>query len=100
VSFYLTDFATVIAQGNHIDRGDDPAQTLVQANWYPEGNTATVDFGGNYWHEDGISARLDSLIHDGHDDPDLHVFVNYEPILTEPVPVKKSSLGDLKALFR
>ncbi|MFN2371512.1 MAG: hypothetical protein ABR506_10235 [Candidatus Krumholzibacteriia bacterium] len=53
----------------------------------------------NYWGEHSNSAALDSLIYDGNDDPSINVIVDYEPIRTESVPVKKESLGGLKALF-
>ena len=39
------------------------------------------------------------MIYDGNDDPAINVIVNCEPIRTESVPVKKKSLGGLKALF-
>ena len=58
-----------------------------------------LDFGNNYWFENSNAAALDSLIHDGNDDPNIHVIVNYDPIRTESAPVEEESLGGLKALF-
>jgi hypothetical protein len=96
--FDLGDRGSLIAHNNHIDRAG--SEHVIVTNGYAAGNDAVIDLGSNYWFEDGTPAQLDSLIHDGHDDPELHIFVNYEPILTEPVPAEKSSFGGVKALFR
>lgn len=72
---------------------------IVSTYDYPEGNSATIDMGGNYWSEHSNAAALDSLIYDGNDDPNIHVIVNYEPIRMESMPAEKKSLGGLKALF-
>lgn len=57
------------------------------------------DMSNNYWFENSNSAALDSLIYDANDDSSVLAIVDYEPIRTESVPVKKESLGGLKALF-
>jgi len=100
MNFDLGDRATLIAHGNHISRGGDPDQDLVHTSTYPLGNSATVDLGSNYWFDDGTPVLLDSLIHDGNDDPEIHIIVNYNPILSEPVPAKKTSFGGVKSHFR
>jgi hypothetical protein len=96
-NFNISDRASMIVRDCDIQ--GTQGVSLVRTYGYPEGNTATIDLGYNYWYENSNSAALDSLIYDGNDDPNIHVIVNYEPIRTESVPVKKKSLGDLKALF-
>jgi hypothetical protein len=80
-------------------QGTPGVPLIVSTYDYPEGNSATIDMGGNYWSEHSNAAALDSLIYDGNDDPNIHVIVNYEPIRTESMPAEKKSLGGIKALF-
>jgi len=60
---------------------------------------ATLSVAGNYWGSsdpDSVSA----WILDGNDDPDIHGFLEFEPILdTNPVSVRASTMGSLKAVF-
>ncbi len=90
--------ATVSAHNNDIQAGVG-ATRIVSTLGYPDGTSATLDFGNNYWFDNSNAAALDSLIYDGNDDPNIHVIVNYEPIRTSSVPTEKESLGELKALF-
>lgn len=64
-----------------------------------QGAVRHLDMGDNYWFENSNAAALDSLIYDANDDSTVLAVVDYEPIRTESVPVKKRSLGGLKALF-
>jgi len=97
-NFDLGFEASLIAHDNHIRVGDGLDYIIVPFG-YPEGNTATIDLGGNYWFEHSTPAQLDALIYDGNDHPDLHVIVNYDPIRTEPVPAEKPSFGGLKSMY-
>ncbi len=90
--------ASVSAHNNDIQAGVG-ATRIISTLGYPDGTSATLDFGNNYWFENGTPAALDSLIYDGNDDPNIHVIVNYEPIRTSSVPTETESLGDLKALY-
>jgi hypothetical protein len=67
---------------------------------YPvDPNCEILDLSGNYWtttEPDSIA----ELIWDGDDDPGNHAVVQYEPFLDGPVPVRHSTLGQLKAQFR
>ena len=96
--FALGDRASLIAHNNHIRRIGD--QYLVTTTSYRAGNDAIINLGSNYWFDDGTPAQLDSLIHDGNDDPELHILVNYDPILTDPVAAEKQSFGSFKARYR
>ena len=98
-NFDLGFEASLVAYDNHIGAGDG-LERVLQVFGYPEGTTAVVDLGGNYWFEHSTPAQLDSLIFDGNDDPNVHVIVNYDPIRTEPVPAEKPSFGGLKAMYR
>ena len=89
---------TLIAHDNDLYAGVGTPY-IVRACCYSVGTSAYIDMGNNYWGEHSNSASLDSLIYDGIDDPSINVIVNYDPIRTESVPVKKESLGGLKALF-
>ena len=99
-NFYFHNFASVYAHDNHINRSSSLIDYIIYTTTYTDVYPSTIDMGSNYWFDDGTPARLDSLIHDGNDDPALHIFVNYDPIRTEPVATEKKSLGGLKALFR
>ena len=99
-NFYFHNNASVFAHDNHINRSSIMVDYVIYTTTYTESFSPTIDMGSNYWFDDGTPERLDSLIHDGNDDPALNIIVNYEPIRTEPVPVEKKSLGGLKALFR
>jgi len=99
-SFYFHNNASVFAHDNHINKSSVLVDYVIYTTTYTESYSPTIDMGSNYWFDDGTPAALDSLIHDGNDDPEIHVFVNYDPIRSEPVPAKKTSLGGIKALFR
>ena len=101
---YRTNFdigyeVTIIAHDNDIYAGAG-LPYVVEVCCYPVGTPATIDMSNNYWGEHSNAAALDSLIYDGNDDPNIHVFVNYEPIRTESVPTEQKSLGGLKSLYR
>lgn len=58
-----------------------------------------VDFTGNYWGTD-IPGEVAASIHDGNDDPEVHWFINFEPMAGGPVANKNLTLDGVKALFR
>jgi len=89
---------TVEAHNNDIRAGAG-VPYIVTAWGYSEALGNYIDMGNNYWGEHSSAAALDSLIYDDNDDPSINVIVNYEPIRTEPTPMRRASLGGLKALF-
>ena len=99
-NFNFQSNASVFAHNNHINKWSVLIDYVIYTSNYTDSYSRTIDMGSNYWFDDGTPARLDSLIHDGNDDPELHIFVNYDPIRTEPVATEKKSLGGIKALFR
>jgi hypothetical protein len=99
-NFYFHSHASVYAHDNHINKSSTLTEYVLYTSTYSDTYSATIDMSNNYWFGDSSPAQLDELIHDGNDDPSLNIIVNYEPIRTEPVPVKKSPLGGIKALFR
>jgi len=66
---------------------------------YHSGPADAIDLRNNYWG----TASADSIaawIWDGHDDPSVQTFVQYEPFSSVPIPARKQSWGGVKALFR
>ena len=81
---------------SHILHGDYPYTVRVDGYL---GNTNTIDLRNNYWG----TASADSIaawIWDGHDDPGIQTFVQYEPFSSVPIPAQRQSWGGVKALFR
>jgi hypothetical protein len=81
--------------GNHILHGGGYS---VLVDGYPA-PLQTIDMTGNYWgtsNPDSIAA----WIHDGHDDPSVYAYVQFEPFSPTPLPVEKKSLGGVKSLYR
>ena len=62
-------------------------------------DACTVDLEGNYWGTDDID-EIASWIHDGNDEADLHLTVDFDPIADESTPVENRTWSDLKATYR
>jgi hypothetical protein len=81
--------------GNHILHGAGP--TVIIESFAPP--LQTIDMTGNYWgtsNPDSIAA----WIHDGHDDPSIPAYVQFEPFSPTPLPTEKKSLGGVKGPYR
>ena len=81
--------------GNHILHGAGPT-VIMETFGAP---LQTIDMTGNYWgtsNPDSIAA----WIHDGHDDPSVYAYVQFEPFSPTPLPAEKKSLGGVKGLYR
>jgi hypothetical protein len=82
--------------GNHILRSDGRSVWLV---YYPDTPAVTLDMTGNYWGTtDGD--QIAGWIFDGHDDPSIQAFVNYEPFEQQPIGTEPATMGRVKAMYR
>ncbi|MBC8425380.1 right-handed parallel beta-helix repeat-containing protein [bacterium] len=82
--------------GNHIFRTDG---SYIELDCYISQPHDILDFTGNYWgttSADSISAA----IWDGHDDPEIHAYVDFTPFSPTPVAGERKSWSDLKSMFR
>jgi len=72
---------------------------LVRAGSFVNPPDVILNFQNNYW---GIADRdsIAELIYDGHDDPSVHAFVDFDPFSTTPLPAEQKSLGSVKNLYR
>lgn len=82
--------------GNHIFNGGGYTVALDNFQNLP---AVTVDFTGNYWGTDD-AGQITAWIWDGHDDPQIHAFVAFEPFADGPVPGQRRSWGEVKELYR
>ncbi len=88
-------------RGNHILKGDGKA---VLVRGFSQPPDRTIDMTGNYWGT-AIGDSISAWVIDGNDPVvppylPIHGFVNYAPFSSVPVETARSSLGDVKALFR
>lgn len=86
----------VAMQGNHILAAREHlVYLLASASFTPP----LQDLRNNYW---GMADRdsIAAAIWDGHDDPAINGFVQFEPFATRPLPAERKSLGTVKDLFR
>ncbi len=86
---------------NHILKGRGSA---VLVGGFPQPPDRTIDMTDNYWGT-AIADSISAWITDGNDPVvppylPIHGFVNYAPFSSVPVGTERSSLGDVKALFR
>jgi len=87
---------TLDFHGNHILHGNYPYTVQID---FHNGPIDAIDLRNNYWG----TASADTLaawIWDGHDDPSVQTYVQYEPFSSVPIPTRKKSWGGVKALFR
>lgn len=87
--------STLDFQGNHILNGGGMS---IYLNTFLSDPPYLVDLSDNYWgtsEADSISA----WIHDGHDDPDIHAFVVFEPYSGFPISNTDMSWGALKQIY-
>jgi len=88
--------STVVFHDNHILNHSGDTISLVGFGDEPPD---TLYFSNNYWgtsHADSIS----SWIWDGHDDPGIRAYVEFEPFSAVPLPSELKSMGDVKRMFR
>jgi len=93
----LSDHAVVFNDCD-LARGEEYV-VICEETGVPPDPPIHYDFRNCYWGTDEPDS-IQAWILDGNDDPDLNYIVDWEPFATESTPVEKTSLGDLKALFR
>lgn len=86
---------------NHILKGRGKS---VLVGGFPQPPNRTIDMTGNYWGT-AVADSISAWITDGNDPVvppflPIHGFVDYTPFSSVPVETERSSLGDVKALFR
>ncbi len=91
LSHSFTDF-----HGNHILKGGGPVVWLMD---YVHPPPDIVDLTWNYWGTDSGDS-LAAWIIDGHDDPSIHGYVQYEPFSGSPLSERRQTLGAVKDMFR
>lgn len=82
--------------GNHILNSGGRSVRLTA---FLEDPPYIIDLSGNYWGTTIVDS-ISSWIWDGHDDPDIHAFVEFEPFSPVPLPSEQKSMGDVKRMFR
>jgi len=87
---------TMDFHGNHILHGNYPYTVEIRTH---EGPIDAIDLRNNYWGTTSADT-LAAWIWDGHDDPSVQTYVQYEPFSSVPIPTRKKSWGGVKALFR
>jgi len=87
---------TLDFHGNHILHGNYPYTVQID---FHNGPADAVDLRNNYWGTTSADT-LAAWIWDGHDDPSVQTYVQYEPFSPVPIPTRKQSWGGVKALFR
>ncbi len=94
----LMSMGHLTARYCHILSEGGPSSLLVKCFSYPIDWTV-IDLKNCYWGD--ISAdEIAAGIWDGNDDSSLKVVVEFEPHASGPVPVEKTSWGDVKSMFR
>lgn len=66
--------------------------------YYPYG-PYYMDFTNNYWGTTDPE-EISTWIFDGHDDPNVWIYVEFEPMADGPVPVQQQTWTEVKGLFR
>jgi hypothetical protein len=87
---------TIELHNSHILHAGD--QYSVQVG-YHNGPSDAIDLRNNYWGTTSADT-IAAWIWDGHDDPSVQTYVQYEPFSSVPIPTRKKSWGGVKALFR
>lgn len=87
---------TASLSGDHILDG---GRRIVELSTFLTEPPVTIDLRSNYW---GIANRdsIAALIWDGHDDPAIRAFVDFEPFSSIPLPAERKSLGSVKSLYK
>lgn len=88
--------STVQMQGSHILHGAGPS---VYLEGFPSAPIETMDLTNNYWGTTSADS-IASWIYDGHDNPAIYGYVQFEPYSAGVIPTEKKSLGGVKRLFR
>ena len=92
----IEDRSTATFSGNDIRHLSGPS--ILIDSYYTVAGPGSLDFRDNYWGTDNADS-IAAWIHDAQDDPTLAPTVLFEPFRTQSVPVKKASVGGLKAQF-
>ncbi len=92
----FTFLGTVDLHNSHILHGNYPYTVEIRTH---EGPSDAIDLRNNYWGTTSADT-IAAWIWDGHDDPSVQTYVQYEPFSSVPIPTGKRSWGGVKALFR
>ena len=84
---------------NHFFRNEAIDGEFIRTTGYYPFGPYYLDFTLNYWGTTDPD-EIAEWIYDGHDDPDVWMYVVYEPMADGPVPTESRSWSDVKALFR
>ena len=88
------------AHDNHFLRyGDTSLYAIAYVNDTYVGDPLHVDLAGNWWGTTD-STYVAQWIEDRNDDPDLKYYIDFQPMLDHAVPVEKTNMGSVKAMFR
>ncbi len=85
-------------RGNHILHGAG-SSVLVDAGCYQNPPGTTLDLTNNYWGTTSADT-IASWIYDGHDNPAIYGYVQFDPFSPVVVSTEKKSLGGVKGLYR
>jgi hypothetical protein len=82
--------------GSHILHGAGPS---VYLETFLNPPIRTLDLTNNYWGT-ASADTIASWIYDGHDNPAIYGYVQFEPFSAGVIPIEKKSLGGVKGLYR
>ena len=99
VLYFNARVASGEVSDNHFLRVGDTAYWVWVEDYFPVTNPYTINLENNYWGTTD-TALLDRWIYDGYDDEDVHVWIDYQPMLDAPVQTQSATWGAVKSLFR
>jgi len=83
---------------NHFFRNESAGGFYLRtSDYYPYG-PFDLDFTENYWGTTDAD-EISQWIYDGHDNPDVLMYVVFEPMADGPVSVEQKSWSEVKGLF-
>lgn len=97
--FYIgepTDLQRVV--GNHFIRDVAGDGHYIETTSYYPGNPIHMDFKNNYWGTRDTD-EISQWIIDGHDNDQVSIFIEFDPVADAPVPVESRSWSAVKKKF-
>jgi len=94
---YPNEWGTTSFSNNHFLREGAGFFVKPLANNWTE--PEYVDMTNNYWGTQDLGEIAEYIL-DGNDSPNIHYFINFEPIADGPVSSESISLDGIKALYR
>lgn len=95
-STILVSNCNVTLHGNHILHGVGPS---VYLETFLNPPIRTLDMTNNYWGTTSADS-IASWIYDGHDNPAIYGYVQFEPFSPGVIRAEQKSLGSVKNLYR